>query len=131
MKNMGDYHDHYLKIDVFLLADVFEKFIDTCMKFYGLHPCHYFSSPGLSWDTMLKMTEIELEKTSDINMHLFNEKGLRGGISYIAKSYAKANKKYMNVYDSNKSSKFITYLDMNNLHGWGRVVIFLMAGLSG
>ena len=56
MKNMGDYHDHYLKKDVLLLADVFEKFTDTCLKFYGLDPCHYFSSPGLSWDTMLKMT---------------------------------------------------------------------------
>ena len=48
MKNMGDYHDHYLKKDVLLLADVFEKFIFTCSKFYGLDPCHYFSSPGLS-----------------------------------------------------------------------------------
>ena len=47
MKNMGDYHDHYLKKDVLLLADVFEKFIDTCLKYYGLDPCHYFSSPGL------------------------------------------------------------------------------------
>ena len=54
MKNMGDYHDHYLKKDVSLLADVFEKFIDTCLKFYELDPCHYFSSPGLSWDAMLK-----------------------------------------------------------------------------
>ena len=48
MKNIGHYHDHYLKKDVLLLADVFEKFIDTCLKFYGLDPCHYFSSPGLS-----------------------------------------------------------------------------------
>ena len=54
MKNMCNYHDHYLKKDVLLLADVFEKFIDTCLKFYGLDPCHYFSSPGLSWDAMLK-----------------------------------------------------------------------------
>ena len=54
MKNMGDYHDHYLKKDVLLLADVFEKFIDTCLKFYKLDPCHYFSSPVLSWDVMLK-----------------------------------------------------------------------------
>ena len=46
MKNMGDYHDHYLK-DVLLLADIFEKFIDMCLKFYKLDPCHYFSSPGL------------------------------------------------------------------------------------
>ena len=47
MKNMGDYHDHYFKKDVLLLADVFEKFIETCLKYYGLDPCHYFSSPGL------------------------------------------------------------------------------------
>ena len=55
MKNMGDYHDNYLKKDVQLLTDVFEKFIDTCLKFYGLYPCHYFSSPGLSWDAMLSL----------------------------------------------------------------------------
>ena len=49
---MSDYHDHYLKKDALLLADGFEKFIDTCLKFYGLDPSHYFSSPGLSWDEM-------------------------------------------------------------------------------
>ena len=118
MKNMGDYHDHYLKKDVLLLTDVFEKFIDTCLKYYGLDPCHYFSSPGLSWDAMLKMTNIELEKISDINKYLFIEKGLRGGISYIAKRYYKANNKYLNDYDPKKLSTFISYLDMNNLYGW-------------
>ena len=65
IKNMGNYHDHYLKKDILLLADVFEKFISTCIKYYELDPCHYFSSPGLSWDAMLKMTGIELEKISD------------------------------------------------------------------
>ena len=59
MKNMGDYHDRYLKKDVLLLTDVFEKFIDTCLEFYELDPCHYFSAPGLSWDAMAKMTEIK------------------------------------------------------------------------
>ena len=118
MKNIGNYHDHYLKKDVLLLADVFEKFIDMCVKFYGLDPCHYFSSPELIWDVMLKMTEIELEKISDIGKYLFIEKGLRGGISYIAKRYAKANNKYMNDYDPKKQSTFISYLDMNNLYGW-------------
>ena len=63
---MGDYHDHYLKKDV-LLADTFERFISTCLKYYELDPCHYFSSPGLSWDAILKMTDIELEKISDID----------------------------------------------------------------
>ena len=46
---MGDYHDHYLKKDALLLGDVFEKFINTCLKFYKLDLCHYFSSPALSW----------------------------------------------------------------------------------
>ena len=87
MKNMGDYHDHYLKKDVLLLADVFENFIDMCLKFYQLDPCHYFSSPVLSWDAMLKMTGVRLEKTVNTDMYLFIEKGLRRGISYIAKRY--------------------------------------------
>ena len=100
MKNMGDYHDHYLKKGVLLLAVVFEKFIDPCLKFYGLDLCHYFSSAGLSWDAMLKMIGVKLEKTSDIEKYLFTEKGLRGGISYIAKRYAKANNKYTENYDS-------------------------------
>ena len=111
MKNMSDYHDHYFKKDVLLLADVFEKFIDTRLKYYGLGPCHYFSSPGLSRDAMLKMTGIKSEKISDIVMYLFMEKGTRGGISYIAKRYAKANNKYMNDYDPEKPSTFATYLD--------------------
>ena len=58
---MGDYHGHYFKKHVLLLADVFEKF-STSLKFQELDPCHYFSSPGLSWDAMLKMTGIKLEK---------------------------------------------------------------------
>ena len=118
MKNMGDYHDHYLKKDVLLSVDVFEKFIATCLKFYGLDPCHYFSSPGLSWDAMLKMTSVRLEKIVAIDMYLFIEKRLRGGISYIAKRYAKANNKYMKNYDPTKPSIYISYLDMNNLYSW-------------
>ena len=58
INTMGCYHDLYLKTDVLVLADVFEKFINTCLHYYGLDSCHYFSSPGLSWDAMLKMTEI-------------------------------------------------------------------------
>ena len=75
------------------MLNVFEKFIDTCLKYYGLDPCHYFSSPGLSWGTILKMTGVKLEKTSDIDKYLFTEKGLRGGTSYIVKRCAKANNK--------------------------------------
>ena len=91
-----------LKDYLMLLADVFEEFIGTYLKFYELDPCHYFSSPGLSWDAMLKMTGVKLENISDIDKYLFIEKGLRGGIFSIVKRYAKANKKYMNDYDSKK-----------------------------
>ena len=85
MKDMGDCYNHYSKKDVLLSADVFEKFIDTCLKLYELDACYYFSSPGLSWDAILKMTVVKLEKVTDIDMYLFIEKGLRGGILYIAK----------------------------------------------
>ena len=118
MKNMGDYQYLYFKKDVLLSIDVFEKFISTGLKLYGLDACHYFSSPGLRWDRMLKMTGVKLEKISYTDKYLFIEKGLRGGISYIAKRYTKANNKYMNDYDPKKLSKFISYLDMNNLYGW-------------
>ena len=76
MKNMGDYHDHYLKKNILLLANVFERFIDTCLRFYKLDPCHYFSSPELSCDAMLKTIGVKLEKISHIDMYLFIEKGL-------------------------------------------------------
>ena len=118
MNNMGDYHNHYFKKDGLLLADVFKRFIDTSLKFYGLDPCNYFSSLVLSWDAMLKMAVVKLEKISDIAKYLFIEKGLRGEISLIAKKYAKANNKYMKDYDPKKPSKFISYLDMSNLYGW-------------
>ena len=58
ISRVGDYHDLYLKTDVLLLANVFEKFIKTCLDYYRLDPCHYFSSSGLSWDAMLKMIKI-------------------------------------------------------------------------
>ena len=58
MKNMGDYHDLYLRTDTLLLADVFETFRHTCLTNYGLDPAHYYTSPGLSWDALLKTTGI-------------------------------------------------------------------------
>ena len=88
------------------------------MQYYELDPCHYFTSPGLSWDTMLKMTNIKLELLTDIDMFQFIEKGMRGEVSYIANRYGKSNNKYMKNYDKKTPSKYITYLDTNNLYGW-------------
>ena len=110
-KNMGQYHDLYLGSDVLLLADVFESFRRTCLSYYNLDPCHYFTSPGLSWDAMLKMTKIELELMTDIDMYQFIEKGMRGGISYISHKYIKG-------YDEKTPSKYLMYLDSNNLYGF-------------
>ena len=110
---------------------ILKKIIGTCLKFYGLDPCHYFSSPGLSWDAMLKVTGVNLEKISDIEKYLFIEKGLKGGISYIAKRYAKAKSKYMKDYDPKKPSKYILFLDMNNLYGWAMSEYFPYGGLGG
>ena len=117
MNTVGDYHDLYLKTNILLLANVFEKFVNTCLENYGLDPCHYFSNPGLSWDAMFKMTEIKLELISDTDMYLFLEKGMRGGFFYIAKRFSKTNNKYMKSYDDKKPSKYITYSHANNFYG--------------
>ena len=118
IKDMGEYHDLYLVSDVLLLTDVFENFRINCTKFYKLDPCHYFTSPGLSWDAMLRMTGIRLELMTDIDMYQFIEKGIRGGVSYIANRYGKANNKYIDNYNEKAPSKYIMYLDANNLYGW-------------
>ena len=74
---LGDYMHLYLKSDVLLLADVFEKFRNLFLEVYGLDPCQYYSAPNISWDAMLKKTQIKLELLSDIDMLLFCEKGIR------------------------------------------------------
>ena len=118
MKTMGDYHDLYLKSDVLLLADCFENFRNQCLQYYGLDPAHYYTAPGLSWDAALKMTGVELELLTDIDMHLMIEKGVRGGVSTISTRYAKANNSYMADYDKDKPPVYLLDLDANNLYGW-------------
>ena len=88
-----------MKLDVLLLADVFENFRRTCMQYYKLDPCHYFTSPGLSWDAMFKMTDIELELIIDVDMFQLIAKGMPGRVSYIANHYGKANNEYTKEYD--------------------------------
>ena len=115
-KNFKDFNDHYLKKDVLLLAAVFQIFICSCLKHFNLDPWHYFSAPGLSWDAMLKITKVELEKVSDADMHILIERGMRGGTSYISKKHSEANNEYCLNYDKNKPKVHINYLDMNNLY---------------
>ena len=130
MNTMGDYHDLNLKTHVLLLADAFERFLNTTLEYYGLDHCHYFSSPGLSWDAICKMTNIELKLISNTEMLLLIEKGMRGGISYISKRYSKANNKYIHMISINQMS--ILHILIQTIYiVWAWLNIFLMVDLSG
>ena len=117
-KTIRDYHDLYLKTDVLLLADVFENFRKTCLEHYQLDPAYYYTSPHLAWHACLKTTGQQLELLHDYDMLMMIERGIRGGMTHISKRYAEANNPYMTTYDPQKSTKYIQYLDANNLYGW-------------
>ena len=116
---MGELHDLYLKIDVLLLAEISENFRNVCLKHYELDPAHYYTSPELSWDALLKFSGQKLELLSDINRIQFIESGIRGGVSMISHRHSITNNKYMmKNYDPNKEIKSMNYLDANNLYRW-------------
>ena len=106
-KTMRDYHDLYLKTDVLLLADVFERFRATCLQIYKLDPLHYFSLPGFSWDAALKHSGVKLDLITDIEMYQFVERGIRGGVSMISHRHAEAT-----------DTHSLIYLDANSLYAW-------------
>lgn len=118
-RNLGEYSDVYLKSDVLLLADVFENFRTVCIKVYGLDPCQYVTAPSLAWSAALKYTGVELELLTDLDMHHFIKKGIRGGVSQCSVRRAIANNKFLNNYDETKPTSYIAYLDSTNLYGWG------------
>ena len=118
MKTMRDYHDLYLKSDVLLLSDVIENFRDVCLDNYRLDPMFYYTAPGLAWDACLKIAKVRLELLHDYEMLMMVEKGIRGGVSMISTRYGKANNPYMKDYDPDQPTKYISYLDANNLYGW-------------
>jgi hypothetical protein len=102
-KNLGEYHDFYLKTDVLSLADVWTEFRKMSMEYYELDPSHYVSAPSLSWDSMLKMSGVRIEFFTDMTMHDFTEKAKRGGISMACQQYFKANNPKMGEdYDPSK-----------------------------
>lgn len=119
-KSIGEYSDLYLKTDVLLLAEVFETFRKNSLNSYKLDPAHYFTTPGLSWDAMLFHTKIRLELLTDIDMLLFIERGIRGGVSQCSSRYSKANNIFMggDSYNPKKDYTYILYVDANNLYGW-------------
>ena len=108
-----------MKTDVLLLSDVFESFRKQCLEAYGLDRAHYYTTPDLTWDAMLKYTGVRLELLTDVDMLLMIEQGKRDGVSQCSNRYAIDNNKYMTVFNESEEIKFIVYLDANNLYVWG------------
>ena len=139
-----DYHNLYLKTDVLLLADSFEKYRNFFLEHHQVDPCYCFSAPGLTWQCGLKYTEVELELLTDYDQLLMFEKGIRGGFSgVLGPRHVKAFNKYTPNYHSGNrildeneitecletlknggdlkeflEEKFLLYVDANNLYGW-------------
>ena len=114
-KNLLDYSILYLKTDICHLSDIFQKFSKFAYETYGLDPRHSYTLPGFSWQSMLKMTKIELELISDPDMYLFLMDTIRGGISVCNKKHVIADNKYIDK--NTKNNKYLIYLDANNLYG--------------
>ena len=123
LKNMGDYHDLYLKTDVILLTNVFELFRSVCLSNYGLDPAHFYTAPGFAWKACLKKTGVNLELLKDPDMLLMFERGIRGGIEVESLSRFTdgllriIHTWVTNTIQLNQLNTFNT-LDANNLYGW-------------
>ena len=118
LKNLGELHDLYLESDVLLLTDVFEAFRTWSLLKYRLDPAHYNTAPGLSWSAALLLTKGRLEIPTDPDMHLFFDKGTRGGASEVKEPYAKANNERFHDYDRALLRAYLFMVDCNNQYGW-------------
>ena len=145
-KTLGYFHNTDLKIGLLLLADVFEAFWNTCLKNYKFDLAHFYTLPGLAWQTLLKtateyyehekrrkdyelcLDEFKFELLIDINMLLIFEKSIRGGITQAVKRYVKANNKYMeDLCNPDEVSIYLQYIDANSEHGWYFNVIMVQS----
>ena len=97
----------YLKNDVLLLTDIFQNYIDTCKKAYGINPLYSYSTPSFTWKNGLKMTGVKLDYITDDKLSLLLENNMRGGpSSCMGNRYVK------------RGERKIVYEDMNNRYGW-------------
>ena len=117
LKNVGELHDLYVEVDVLLLADCFEKFRTFSLKNYKLDPVHFMTAPALSWDSALLHTSVKLEIPTDPDIHMFIDKGIRGGISFVGNPHAKASNKYISEANDSDEKDFIMFFDVNNQYG--------------
>ena len=119
IRNLGEYHDSYLRTDVILLANVFEFFRKVCLDNYELDPAHFYTAPGLAWKACLKKTGIRLDLLLDPDMLSMVDRGIRGLITQSVHRWAAANNPYMgSEYKTSEPTRYLQYLDANNLYGW-------------
>ena len=118
IRNLGEYHDLYLQTDVILLANIFKSFRKVCLDKYGLDPAHFYTAPGLAWKACLKETGIRLDLLLDPDMLLMVERGIRGRITQSVHRWAAANNPYTgSEYKPSEPTRYLQYLDANNLYG--------------
>ena len=97
----------YLKNDVLLLTDIFQNYIDTCKKAYGINPLYSYSTSSFTWKAGLKMTGVKFDYITDDKLRLLLENNMRGGPS------ACMGNRYVT-----RGERKILYEDLNNLYGW-------------
>ena len=110
----GDYLSMYLKLDVLLLACVFEKFRQKTLEQDGLDPVHFVSLPGLSFLSAFKMTGETIDLLNDLEMYSFFERGIRGGMTFVNKHRMQHEKV---IIDNTECMQHLSYIDENNLYG--------------
>ena len=97
----------YLKNDVLLLTNIFQNYIDTCKKAFGINPLYSYSTPSFTWEAGLKMTGVKLDYITDGKLGILLKNNIRGGpSSCMGSRYVK------------RGERKTVYEDMNNLYGW-------------
>ena len=92
-KELGEYHDLYLKTDIILLANMFEAFRNICLEYCQLDAAHFYTSPGQAWQACLKKMGIKLELLTDPDILLMFKCSIRGLITQAIHRYVKVNSK--------------------------------------
>ena len=116
-RNLGDYHDIYLKTDVLLMADLFANFKNVCLKVYTFDPSHFYSAPNLSWESMLISANVKLGLLQDVDMLLFFERVNRGGINGVGElRHFIAKNPHLNSFDPNEKTTLWAFSDVTSLY---------------
>lgn len=117
-KNLQDYLEIYLSCDVLALAQIFENYREIGLREFSLDPTYYFSAPHFSWNCMLHYTGVEIELIQDQSIWDWIRKSIRGGLTYVATRYMKANLEHLADYDVNSPRTELRYLDVRGLYSF-------------